>query len=306
MSRIVIIGAGHVGSHVAFALALHQVADEVFLLDIDEKKAQYHAVDIADAVSWMPKHTIVRHCDYSACKDADIIVISIGIARIPGMTRLDLLDQNIEQMDEVIPHIRESGFHGILVGITNPADVIINYAYRNLDLPANHVFSTGTGLDTARLRRCIYEATGVLPANVHAFAMGEHGNSQYAPLSIVKVNGEKLDPKKYNMDWEAVAHEAAYVGQFVIDGKGATEFGIGTTMMVVARAILNDEKIEMPASALLNGEYGFSGIHAGVPCIIGKDGIEKIVEYDLTEEELAGFHKSCNVIKEYVEKTMKK
>lgn len=108
------------------------------------------------------------------------------------------------------------------------------------------------------------------------------------------------------MDFRAVALEASQAGQFIIDGKGATEFGIGTTLMVMARAILNDEKLEMPASALLEGQYGVSGIHAGVPVIIGRDGIEKIIEYPLTEEELAGFHASCDVIREYCERTQKK
>ena len=305
MSRIVIIGAGHVGSHCAFALALRQVVDEVFLLDIDDKKAQYHAVDIADAVSWIPKHTEVKNCDYSACKDADIIVISVGIARIPGKTRLDLLDMNIDVMDDILPKIKASGFNGYLIGITNPADVIINYAYRYLDLPANRVFSTGTGLDTGRLRRCIYEATGVKPQNIEAFAMGEHGDSQYAPLSQVKLDGVALDPAKYNMDFSEVAYKAAHVGGFGIDGKGATEFGIGTVLSEIARAVLYDEKAVLPVSALLEGQYGVSGIHAGVPAVIGKGGVEKIVELDLTPEELAGFHKSCDVIRSYVEKTKK-
>ena len=212
---------------------------------------------------------------------------------------------NIEVMDDIIPKIKASGFNGYVIGITNPADVIINYAYRHLGLPANRVFSTGTALDTGRLRRCIYEATGVKPQKIEAFAMGEHGDSQYAPLSQVKLDGEPLDPAKYNMDFAKVAHEAAHVGGFVIDGKGATEFGIGTVLSEIARAVLYDEKAVLPVSALLEGQYGVSGIHAGVPAIIGKGGVEKIIELDLTPEELAGFHKSCDVIRSYVEKTMK-
>ena len=305
MSKIVIIGAGHVGSHCAFALALRQVADEVYLLDIDDKKAQYHAVDIADAVSWIPKHTIVKNCGYSECTDADIVVISAGLARIPGKTRLDLLDHNIEVMDDILPKLKASGFNGILIGISNPADVIINYAYRYLDLPAKHVFSTGTALDTGRLRRCLYEETGVKPYGIHAYMMGEHGDSQYAPQSLVELDGVPLDTEKYNMDFYAVSRVAATVGQFVIDGKGATEFGIGTALSEIARAILNDEKLELPVSAYLEGQYGVTGIHAGVPAVIGRDGVEKIIELDLPADELAGFKHSCDVIASYVEKTKK-
>jgi len=274
--------------------------DEIVFIDIDEKKAEYHAQDLADAVSWMPRHTLVRTGGYGDCSGADFVVLSAGKGRLPGQSRPELLAQSIGIMDDILPKLKASGFCGFLIGISNPADVVINYAYNRLDLPKNKVFSTGTGLDTARLRRFIYESTGIPPCDISAFALGEHGDSQTAPLSPVRLRGAPLDPVAYGMDFEATARKAATIGGFIIDGKGATEFGIGTTLAEIVYAVLNDQKVVMPVSALLEGEYGVSGIHAGVPAVIGKGGVEEIVELDLTGPELSAFHRSCEIIRGYI------
>ena len=175
--KIVIIGAGHVGSHCAYALAIQGICDEIVLIDKDKTKAKSHSMDIADSVSFFYSSIIVRCGDYEDCKDADIIVISAGVPRLPGQTRLDVLGGSVECIRDIVSNLNKIEIKGIIITITNPADIIADFVRKATGLPKNRVFSTGTSLDTARMRRTVADLCNVAPQSVIGFAMGEHGDS---------------------------------------------------------------------------------------------------------------------------------
>ena len=276
--KIVIIGTGHVGSHCAYALAIQGICDEIVLVDKDRTKAKSHSMDIADSVSFFNSSVIVRCGDYSDCKDADIV-------------------SNLNKIE----------IKGIIITITNPADIIADFVRKATGLPKNRVFSTGTSLDTARMRRTVADLCNIAPQSVIGFAMGEHGDSSMVPFSNLTIFGKNYkhlkeeNPERFGKLSEKVITDQTHMrGMDIIEGKGSTEFGIGTALADMAKAVLMDEHRILPASTLLEGEYGQTNVHAGVPCIIGRNGIEQIIELKLTDEELKQFENSCNVIKQHM------
>ncbi len=300
--KITIIGAGHVGTHCAYSLCHRSVCTEIALIDIDREKCAANAWDIADAVSFMPTPVKVHAGDYSDCADSDILVIAAGVPRLPGQTRLDVMGASVAAAKEILPHLRSADFGGIVISISNPCDVIADYFRKGLGFEKNRVFGTGTTLDSARLRRILSELTGYDPVSVQAYSMGEHGDSQMIPFSAVSIGGKRFDDiaGRLNLDKERILERTRMIGMDIINGKNATEFGIGYALADMAQAVLNDEKRILPASALLEGEYGQYGLHAGVPCVIGENGIEEIIELPLTEEEKERFDASCAVIKDRI------
>lgn len=307
--KIVIIGAGHVGSQCGFALLLRGEADELVFIDIDRKKAVCQALDLADATAWLSHRTVVRTGDYSDCRDADIVVLAIGVPRKPGQTRLDLFDDSLEAARSVVEGLSRSGFDGIFISITNPAEIVCDFIRKRLSIPKNKIFSTGTALDTARLRQVLSAELGIAPSSIQAFVLGEHGDSQMVPLSHVTVGGAALPalmrkkPDTFGkLDLQRILATVRQKGTDIIEGKGATEFGIGCTLSEIVSAIFHDRRSILPVSPLLEGEYGQYGIHAGVPCVIGKNGVEEIVELSLAPEEKALFDRSCDIIRSFIQK----
>jgi L-lactate dehydrogenase len=302
--KIVIIGAGHVGSHCASAMAFLHAADEIILLDRDAEKAKAQAMDVADSVSFLPFQVKVRDGNYSDCADEAIAVVAVGKPRLPGQTRLDLLDNSVYMARDVAFHLKECGFDGITITITNPADIIADCVRKELGKERWRVFSTGTLLDTARLIRILYDLTGCDHKKIHAFSMGEHGDSSMIAFSDITVDGVPFDKIK-GISKEKVLERTRGIGMDIINGKGSTEFGIGLALATMVKAIFDDEKRVMPASVLLEGEYRQSGVHCGVPCVIGRGGIEKIVELPLTAEETEQLSQSCAIIKQYIDRADK-
>lgn len=305
--KIVIIGAGHVGSHCAYALAIQGICNEIVLVDIDQVKAESHAMDIADSVCFLGTSVIVRTGDYKDCEDADIIVISAGVPRLPGQTRLDTLGASVECMKDIVTHLNEVKISGIIITISNPADIIADYVRKGTGLPKHRVFSTGTSLDTARMRRTVGDICSVDPHSVVGYAMGEHGDSSMIPFSHLTISGKDYrelkeeNPDRYGALSERFVLERTHMrGMDIINGKGSTEFGIGYVLADMAKAVLMNEHRVLPASVLLEGEYGQKNVHAGVPCIIGSNGIEEIIELKLTEEESQQFADSCDIIRKHI------
>ncbi len=296
--KIVILGAGHVGSHCAASLALQAVADEIVLVDIDQTKAISQAMDVNDGVQFCPASCIVRAGAYSDCSDADIVVVAAGVPRLPGQTRLDVMNGTIEAMKALCRDLKAAQPQGIVITISNPADIIADYVRKYVDLPKQRCFGTGTSLDTARTRRTIAEVLGVDRRSVQAYALGEHGDSSMIPFSCMSVGGAAYVPG--SIDEQYVLKRTHEIGMDIIEGKGSTEFGIGNVLADMARCILADEKRILPASVLLDGEYGQSGLHAGVPCVLGRNGVERIVVLPLTPEEQAQFDASCAVIARHI------
>lgn len=306
--KIVIIGAGHVGSHCAYALAIQGICEEIVLLDTDLVKAESHAMDIADSVCFLGSSIVVRTGDYSDCEDADMIVISAGVPRLPGQTRLDTLGASIVCMKEILTHLKQIEIPGIIITISNPADIIADYIRKGTGLPRNRVFSTGTSLDTARMRRTVGDLCQVAPHSVVGFVLGEHGDSSMVAFSHLTIAGKDYrelkqeHPDRYGkLSEEEILERTHMRGMDIINGKGSTEFGIGYVLADMAKAVWMDEHRVLPASVLLEGEYGQKAVHAGVPCVIGREGIEQIIELKLTETEQMQFAASCDIIRTHMQ-----
>lgn len=303
--KIAIIGAGHVGSHAGYALISQSLAEEIVYIDIDQKKAIAQALDLSDATKYLPSKASVYAGDYADIADAQLLIVAAGplpdISK--GQTRMDTLRQTITIMKEVTESIRMSGFAGIILNISNPADVITHYIQHQLNWPAKRILSTSTTLDSARLCRALAEATGVDQKSICAYALGEHGESQMVAWSAVTLGGKPLAqlqkerPDTYGkLDLDAIANEGKAGGWKILGGKGSTEFGIGASIAEVVRAIFHDENRILPVSVLLNGEYGQHDVYASVPAVLNKDGIADIIELNLTPEEQEKFDASCKTM----------
>ncbi len=297
--KVVIIGAGHVGSHCAYALAASGVCGEIVLVDCLPEKAAAQALDIADSLSFMDRNVTVRSGKYAECADADLTVVAIGEPRLPGQTRLDLLGRSVELLKGLVRELKPLNLTCPVVTITNPADIVADYLRKSLELERWRCFSTGTLLDTARLIRVISQEAGTDRRSVCAFSMGEHGDSSMVPFSAVTVGGIPFD--RLGLDKKRILEQTRRAGMDIIEGKGSTEFGIGRALAELAGCILWDEKRILPVSVLLEGEYGQRGVHCGVPCRIGKTGVEAIVQLNLTAQEQQMLDDSCRVIRKHIE-----
>ena len=280
------------------------------MIDKLEKKANAEAVDLSDTVSYLPHYVTSRKGTFEDCSDADIIVVSLGVPPEPNKSRLDFLEGTIREVDTIIEPIMKSGFDGIIVVISNPVDVVANYILEKTKLPKNRVFGTGTTLDSSRLRRILSHETGIDAKSIQGYTMGEHGDSQMVPWSHVSLGGKpifdliKEKPKTFgNLDLDDIEKRAAFAAYEIIAGKGCTEFGIGVGLTEIVKTILHNERKILPATTLLNGEYGQTDVFASVPVIMSKDGIEEIIEINLTNNEKEKFNNSCNIIRSYIEKS---
>ncbi|MCI8703945.1 MAG: L-lactate dehydrogenase [Anaerotignum sp.] len=302
--KIGIIGVGHVGAHCAYSLAVQGIADELVLVDKNEKKAASECQDLRDSAAYLPHRVSVQVGDFAELGSCDIIINSVG--------KIDILRECQDRTHEMqfttaavasyIDKLKASGFNGVLINITNPCDVVTYQLAKGLGLSRGRVFGTGTGLDTSRLLSALARQTGISHKSITAYMLGEHGNQQFAAWSNVSFQGRPLEAwaktdERFRFDKAALQKESIGGGWVTFSGKFCTEYGISTTAARMASIVLHDEKLIMPASAELCGEYGETGVFAGVPCVIGKDGVEQVVELPLTEEEKAEFHKACDVIR---------
>lgn len=303
--KVVIVGAGHVGSHVGYALISQSLADEIVYIDSDHAKAVAQAFDLTDATNYLPVRTKVTAGDYSDAKDAQIMIISAGPLPTGNQTRMDTLGQTIAILKDVTKSIKESGFDGIIVNISNPADVITHYIQHTLNWAPERIFSTSTTLDSARLRRAIALEIGIDQKSITAYALGEHGESQMVAWSAVTIAGKPLSqwreeyPDTFGkLDLDALADAGREGGWTILRGKQCTEFGIGASAAEVVRAIFYNENRVLSVSVLLDGKYGQHDVYASVPAIVGRDGIAEIIELHLTPEEQEKFNASCKTMSE--------
>ncbi|MCH4166177.1 MAG: L-lactate dehydrogenase [Megasphaera sp.] len=308
--KVVIVGAGHVGSHVALALIQSGQADDIVLIDIEKEKAEGQAMDLDDCISGAlcGNDAAIRAGSYDELNDADILVMAFGRSRRPGETRLDMFDDSIRMAGDVLSHLKQVDFKGIMVSISNPADIICEYIRRNMGWASHRCFCTGTSLETYRLLRVLSHRTGYARRSIQGFCMGEHGNSSFIVWSSIYVNGKPFaellreKPELAGIDLEQLQREVKQAGDIEIDGKGCTEFGIANVACMIITAIFHDQKLVWPCSTALDGEYGEQAVAAGVPCVIGKNGIEEILEMPITEEEKEKFHSSCDIIRGFLKR----
>ena len=244
--------------------------------------------------------------EYEDCRDADIVAIAAGVAQKPGESRLDLLKRNTQVFRSIIEPVTASGFNGIFLVAANPVDIMTRITYALSGFNPRRVLGSGTALDTARLRYLLGEYLHVDPRNIHAYVMGEHGDSEFVPWSqallatkpILELCGEEAVCQEKLTEIAKEVQGAAYK---IIDAKRATYYGIGMAMTRITRAIFGDENSVVTVSAMLRGEYGQSDVFAGVPCIINQNGVQRVLQLSLTKEESDEFGRSCQVLKESYE-----
>ena len=305
--KIGIVGLGHVGAHVAYSLAIQGIADELVLVDQKAQKLESERQDLADSVAYLPHRVKITAGDFADLGDCDVIVNSTGkIELLETHDRLSEMDFTIAAVRSYAGKIKASGFDGVLLNITNPCDIVTRELALMLGLPRGRVFGTGTGLDTSRLLSALSRQTGIDHKSITAYMMGEHGAQQFAPWSCVSFRGVPLDEwartdERFRFDREALKKESIAGGWVTYAGKQCTEYGIATTAARMVSIILHDEKAIMPASMELCGEYGESGLFAGVPCLIGANGVEKVIELPLNDEEMREFHACCDGIRKNME-----
>ena len=306
-SKVSVIGAGLVGSSTAFSLLTQGVCDEILLVDINQERAHGEMMDLRDGIDYLGRNVKVSVGDYKDCGDADIVEITAGPPPKEGQTRLDSLDLSKKIIDSLVGPIMDAGFSGVFLIISNPVDIIAQYVWKLSGLPKNQVLGTGTALDSARLKALIGELVGIDPRSVHAYALGEHGDSQTVPWSRVTVGGKTFaevlrdNPGRFEgVDLDKLVHDTVKAGWEILRRKGTTYYGIATTATGIIKCILHDENRIIPVSTLLEGEYGEHGVFCGVPAIIGRSGVKEIVQVPLTEQEQAKFHASTDVIRSYV------
>ncbi|WP_302367911.1 L-lactate dehydrogenase [Brachyspira aalborgi] len=303
--KIAIIGAGHVGSHAGYSLASQGLVENIVYIDIDKKKAFSQALDIFDSIVYLPHRIIVKDGDYSDIDDADIMVICAGPLPNMSQTRMDTLGDTVAVMKDIISNIKKTKFAGIIINISNPADVITHYIQNQLNYDYKKIISTSTTLDSARVRRAISEEINIDQKSIYAYSLGEHGESQMVAWSTVTIAGKPLlelikeKPEKYGkLDLNKIAEKGKKGGWEVLGGKGSTEFGIGASLSEVVKAIICNEHRVLPVSVYLNGAYGQKDVYASVPAVLGKDGVEEIIELNMTEEEKKLFDNSCKIMSE--------
>lgn len=310
-SKVAIVGCGLVGSTTAFSLVTQGVVDEVLMIDINKERAYGEKLDLHDSIEYLNRNVKVTNGDYSDCSDADIVVITAGAPPKPGQSRLDTLELTANICKSIVGPIMESGFDGIFLIVSNPVDIITHYVKKLSGLPKNQVIGTGTAIDSARLKTFIGELVNVDPRSVHAYSMGEHGDSQMVPWSVVTVAGKPFydviaDNKNLvgNVDLDELVHKTAREGWEIFERKGTTYYGIATAVAAIIKAIMNDENKIIPVSTYLEGEYGETDVYAGVPTVLNRHGAYDVLEIHMSPSELARFKDSAKVIREYTSKIM--
>lgn len=303
--KVALVGAGFVGMSYAYAMLNQNACDELVLIDIDQKRAMGEAMDLNHGVAFSGSHMKIRAGSYVDCADADIVAIAAGVSQKPGESRLDLLQRNTAVFRSIIDPVITSGFQGIFLIATNPVDIMAHITHHLSKFDRKRVIGTGTTLDTARLRYMLGEYFEVDPRNVHAYVIGEHGDSEFVPwsqaliatkpvLQICKENGR-------NQSCEGmvqISQEVKNAAQKIIDAKQSTYYGIGMAMVRITKAILGNENSVLTVSALLDGEYGRSNVYAGVPCVVNRNGVERIITLTLTEKEKQALNKSCDLLEQ--------
>ena len=303
--RVVLIGAGDVGVAYAYALVNQGLVHELSIIDIDEKKVTGEVMDLNHGVVWAPTPTRVKVGTYADCAEANLVVITAGVAQRPGESRLDMVDRNVAIFRQIVASVMETGFSGRFLIATNPVDVMTYATWKFSGLPAHRVIGSGTVLDSARLRYMLGELYNVSPGSVHASIIGEHGDSELPALSSANIAGfplgRELDKSGRREEIEQIFEETRTAAYKIIDAKGSTSYGIGMALARITRAILRDEYASLPVSTLLTGEYGIEDLYIGVPAVIGRKGVLRVIELDLSESEKAGLAHSAQVLSAVVD-----
>ena len=302
--KISVIGAGSVGSSLAYACLIRGSADIVCLYDINKDKVEAEVADLAHGTQFTPA-SVMGGADIKDTVNSDIVFITAGAKQKPGQTRLDLAGVNAGILKSLMPQLLEQSPNALFVLVTNPCDVLTVVAQDISGLPSSRVFSTGTMLDTSRLRWLIRQWANVAQRHVHATIVGEHGDSEFPLWSIAQISGVSI--REWKVDGESVftdevlddlAHEAAFAAYKIIEGKGATNYAIGLTGARLAEALLGANRSILPLSSVIDDVHGVKNVALSMPCIVSREGIEGVVPVPMSDGEITKLHASAERLKD--------
>lgn len=290
--KVTVVGAGAVGSTYAYALCLSGLADEIAVYDVNENLARGQALDLAQGSSFFPNVSVHAGTD-TDFSDSDIVVVTAGARQKPGESRLDLLKRNAEIVGGVARRVDESGCRGILLLASNPVDILTRHVQRVTGWTPGRVIGSGTVLDSARFRHALSVDCGVDARSVHGYILGEHGDSEFAAWSLTSIAGQRMEDfcrschrcTSDRLRREEILKSVRDSAYHIIDYKGATNYAIGVALVRITSSILRDEHRVLPVSTLLTGEFGLHDVCLSVPCIVGRDGVEKILQSTFPPDE---------------------
>jgi L-lactate dehydrogenase len=306
MSKVIVVGAGLVGSTIAYALMLGGTAEEIVLLDRIEEKARTEAMDLNHCASFVRPVTI-KAGGYEECVNADIIVVTAGAPQKPGQTRLELVDINSRIITQIVEDVLAYTREIILLIVTNPVDVMSYIAWKVSKLPSSKVFGSGTVLDTSRFRHILSSRCRLDPRNMHAYVVGEHGDSEVPLWSTANVAGVSMDV--FCTDYhdlssqegrEEISYQVRQSAYEIIQGKGATYFAISLAVQRIVESILRDEHSVLTVSTLLNDVYGINNLYLSFPCVMGRNGVERVLPLEMSPDEEEQFIRSAQVVRESI------
>lgn len=294
-----IIGCGSVGAAAAYTLATHGLFSELVLIDMNQKRAHGEAMDISHGVSFSQPCRVMDG-DYDDLKDAAMVIIAAGVGQRPGESRLDLLTRNAAVMRSIITEITRVCPDAILLIVSNPVDLLTGIALRISGFPSERVIGTGTVLDTARLKFLLGQKLGVDGRNVHAFVIGEHGDSELAVWSSANISGIDLDDycigRGLSDDFSGLFESVRHAAYEIIEGKGATYYGIAMSVLRIATCIMRGEHSVLPISCYAEGHYGLGKVCIGLPCVVGRGGVETVLDIPLSPDEMQQLHRSAETL----------
>ena len=307
-SKVVIIGAGNVGSTTAYTIINQGLCEEVVLIDVNKEKAYGEALDMQHSVFFMNRNIKVKAGDYADCADADVVIITAS-APMPkdSNDRLKMLEPSLNVIGSIVDSVKETGFDGIYVVVSNPVDIMTYYTWKKSGLPKERVIGSGTTLDSARLCCELAEIYDLDAKSVEAFVMGEHGDSEIVSWNSATIGGKQVDDvmsdnaeRTGSTTQEDLRNKTVQAGWEIFNRKGNTCYGIAASTSAIVKSILFNENRIYPVTVELEGQYGIDGVFLSVPAIIGKNGIKEVVEIKLDPEELKALQQSADILKSFI------
>lgn len=309
MSKITVIGAGSVGATIGNDLMIQGIASEIVLIDINKKKAEGEALDIYQGAPFCAP-AIVRSGDYEDAEGSDVVVITSGMPRKPGMTRLDLAQTNVNIIKEIAPQIVKAAPNAIYIIVSNPVDILTYVFCKVSGLPERQIIGSGTILDTSRLQSVLAKRFSISPKNVHAHVYGEHGDSSFVPWSLVHIANNHVDAYKesspdkdkieWNSNYEEIEEFVRKSGGMIIENKGATFYAVAMSVCHICKCVLNTASTALSVSTMFHGQYGLEDVCLSALTLVDNTGARGIIKNPLTEEELVKLHASAEKLKSVI------
>ncbi len=298
-NKVTIIGAGMVGSTIAYSLVMRDSAEEIAMIDINQKLVESQVMDLQHAVPFVGQ-TKIKAGNYEDCADSRVAIITCGAAQKKGETRLDLVGKNAQIIKQVVPQIFKQNPDIVLVMVTNPVDVLTRLAISLFPEKQDQIVGSGTMLDSARFRHLIGEKMNINPKSIHAYILGEHGDSEFPVWSTAQIGNMKVDNCEYlkKKTQENIFNKAKNAAYTIIEGKQSTYYGIGSGASYLVHTILHDKKTVLPVSHLITGTYGIKDVCLSMPAVIGRNGIAKRICVQLSKEEQSSLQHSAKILKE--------